>query len=137
MPSSNPDYISGACAARNKVANALAELGVIVPSDGGVPTDEDFKSGVHSWKYGGRPLAGNLTIIFHWFQVNFRIDVPIMTLLAVLTRKIERHSLFSAAQDRGRYLYEFALAMNEDDKMVVLKMSGAYVEEIELEVCAS
>ena len=134
MQTNNPNFASGASAARYKLANALAEIGILIPSRGGPPLDDEFKVGVLSWRYGGKPILGNLVDAFHWFQVVYEVTVPIAIVVGVgLTRRIETHPLFSATHDRG-VKHDFVLGLNEIDEIVVIKDPGDYQAEIEAQI---
>ena len=60
MPANNPDFASGASAARNKLANALAEMGIDIPCNDGPPQDDEYKVAIAIHPHGpihGGPLG--------------------------------------------------------------------------------
>jgi hypothetical protein len=69
-------HVVGASAARNKVANALAEIGLEFPRSEYPPGDEEFQNAALAWKYGGRDWhtfsSGIKRPSSFKFQVSFR-----------------------------------------------------------------
>jgi hypothetical protein len=100
------DKAAGASAARNKLANALADAGVQVRSSqyGGPPTDEDFLVALANFLHNVPPSLGirERTVRFSWGQLQYEVPIRHEVLKALQAEPGSSYVLFHVRSSRKR-----------------------------------